>query len=140
MNDQPLTRREARDLERRRELQGSPNPDEVPVSTGQTPALEPNTLVVETVPDITNLSLVLGESGAVLTTGPIELSWLKADTGQTQVVAEAADADSALAESAVDTNSVGITPIPARQHERTRRKASVFQPDCGKAGVWFTWY
>lgn len=127
MTDKPLTRREARDIERQREMRLSGEPAELPVSSNQSATLEPKTLVVESVPDITNITMVLPDSGAVLTTGSIELPWLnKADTGQTQVIAEAAEADTALAEGTVDTNSIGIAPIAARHHERTRRRSSVF--------------
>jgi hypothetical protein len=122
----PKTRREVRDLERMRELQSSTEPVELPTTTGPSSILEPKALVLESVPDLTNLSVVLPDSGSVLTTGSIELPWLKSETGQTQVIAAAEDADTALAETYSDTNTLGITPIPARHHERTRRRSSVF--------------
>jgi len=126
MNEQPLTRREARDLERLREVQAKQDPDILPISSIHSASLEPTTLVVDTVPDITNMVVTLPDAGGVITTGAIELPWLKTETGQTQVINEAAVADNAIAETAVDTNSIGITPVAARQHERTRRRVSVF--------------
>lgn len=126
MNEQPLTRREARDLERMREVQSSQERYVLPDSNLHSTALEPKTLVVDAVPDITNMVMALPETGAIITTGAIDLPWLKTETGQSQVVQEASEADKAIADTTVDTNSIGITPIPARNHERTRRRASVF--------------
>ena len=122
----PKTRREVRDLERMREIQSSTEPVELPTTTGPSSILEPKALVLDSVPDVTNMSVVLPDSGSVLTTGSIELPWLKTETGQTQVIAAAEDADIALAESFSDVNTLGIAPIPARNHERTRRRSSVF--------------
>jgi hypothetical protein len=134
MNDQPMTRREARELERLKASQ--PDPVEVgnyfPQSGSTSTVLEHTSLVVEAVPDLNNLSLVLPESGSVLTTGAIELPWLKAasdsETGQVEVIEAAAEADQAATTEVTENVVSGIQPMPARNHQRSRRKASVF-PD-----------
>ncbi|MEN9715178.1 MAG: hypothetical protein RJA35_645 [Actinomycetota bacterium] len=153
MTDKPMTRREARELERLRELEAKGYPvttgslpvlpesveaeaeavaevafDDAPPITGQSSVLEPKALVVEDpAPDLNNMSVVLPESGAVLTTGAIELPWLKSvDTDTTQVVYAAETADEAKSAEVEESVVSGIEPIPARIHERTRRKASVF--------------
>lgn len=132
MNDKPLTRREARELERLQANAADPTevgnyfPKTGPTST----VLEPKSLVVEAVPDLNNLSVLLPDSGSVLTTGAIELPWLKpeATTGQVEVI-EAADSADHAATAEFNENTVsGIAPIAARSHQRSRRKASVF-PD-----------
>ena len=121
MNEQPLSRREARDRERL-------------LANGVETAEKPAEIVVTDIPDIENLSLILPESGAVLTTGAIELPWLKSDDSVT-AVAEAAtveaasnaeSADMALANTMESEQVSGIEPRPARTHIRSRKKASVF--------------
>lgn len=121
MNDQPMSRREARDRERLM-------PDVVEI------AEKPAEIVVSYLPDIENMSVVLPESGAVLTTGAIELPWLKSEDSGTAVadaaVVEAAtnakSADLALANTMESEQISGIEPRPARTHIRSRKKASVF--------------
>ncbi|MEY2915193.1 MAG: hypothetical protein RL454_122 [Actinomycetota bacterium] len=133
MTEQPMTRRQARELERQRAqaaINGQSDlsePDFTP-TTGQLSVIEPKSLVVtEPTPDLANLSVVLKESGATLTTGSIELPWLKeVEVDDTAVIEAAAVAD--VAHDAEITESVisGIDPIPARIHERSRRRKSVF--------------
>jgi len=135
----PQSRREAR-LQLRAEIGGSAGSDlfsqQLPLdqsveiddiqlpATGPIKTLEPTAIVVDAVPDITNMSVVLPESGIVIQTGAIDLPWLKAESSEIQIVTEAAAVADAVAGSEAPTT--GINPIPARVHERTRRKASVF--------------
>lgn len=132
MTEQPMTRREARELERLKAVQSETNEvgNYFPKTGSTSTVLEHTSLVVEAVPDLNNLSLVLPESGSVLTTGSIELPWLKseADTGQVEVVEAAEEADLASEAEVTENVVTGIQPIPARNHQRSRRKASVF-PD-----------
>ena len=132
MTEQPMTRREARELERLKAVQSETNEvgNYFPKTSSTSTVLEHTSLVVEAVPDLNNLSLVLPESGSVLTTGSIELPWLKseADTGQVEVVEAAEEADLASEAEVTENVVTGIQPIPARNHQRSRRKASVF-PD-----------
>lgn len=132
MNDQPMTRREARELERLKASQTEPTEigNYFPKTGSTSTVLEHTSLVVEAVPDLNNLSLVLPESGSVLTTGAIELPWLKpeAETGQVEVIEAAAEADHAAEAEVLENTVTGIQPIAARNHQRSRRKASVF-PD-----------
>jgi len=134
MNQQPLTRREARELERLREIPGyvsKIDPETVddfhPVS-GPVGLLEPKSLVIEDpIQDLGNLNVVLPESGAVLTTGAIDLPWLKlADPDTESIVVSASEADASTAAELSEGAISGIDPIPARTYARTRRKASVF--------------
>ena len=138
--DTPLSRRELRERERPNTAAVTPGDslfgqlvefsenhpiDEIQFpSTGPIKILEPTALVVDAVPDITNMSMILSDSGVVIQTGAIDLPWLKTDSAELQEVTDAANA--ADAASKVDAAQTGITPIPARVHERTRRKASVF--------------
>jgi len=146
----PQSRREAR-LQLRAEVAGSNSSDlfgqALPVdgsadlddiqlpATGPIKILEPTAIVVDAVPGITNMSVVLPDSGIVIQTGAIDLPWLKAESREIQVVTEAA----AVADAAAGTEAptTGINPIPARVHERTRRKASVFPNNFVGAGEWF---
>ncbi|MFM7030592.1 MAG: hypothetical protein ACKOWK_05970 [Micrococcales bacterium] len=94
------------------------------LATGPIKLLEPTAIVVDAVPDITNMSMILPESGLVIQTGAIDLPWLNTESSEIQVVTEAAAA--ADAANKREETATGIHPIPARVHERTRRKASVF--------------
>lgn len=144
MNEQPMTRRQARELERQQataaingvtletpaeqRLQAdSEAPSYVP-STGQLPVVEPTSLVItESAPDVTNISVVLPESGARLTTGAIDLPWLKEPEVDDSAVVDAAEAaDVAHFAEVAESTVTGIEPIAARIHERTRRRKSVF--------------
>jgi hypothetical protein len=149
MNEQPMTRREARELERQRAATGeirvavsnSPASGGLPVeavpmpdfSTGTGPVnvVEPKSLVLtDPRPDISNLTVVLPDSGAVLTTGAIELPWLKETEPEdvASTVSSAAIADAATVTEIEEHAVVGIDPIPARVYMKSRRKSSVF-PD-----------
>jgi len=126
----PMSRREAREAQRSNtevDFSGLAVEDIQLPATGPIKILEPTAIVVDAVRDITNMSVVLPGSGAVLNTGAIELPWLdKANTGSIAVVEASQDADQALAAEIVENTNTGINPMPARVHERTRRKASVF--------------
>ena len=144
MTEQPMTRRQARELERQQataaingvtldsssvkhEPAVAETPSYVP-STGQLPVVEPTSLVMtESAPDLTNLSVVLPESGARLTTGAIDLPWLKEQEVDDSAVVDAAEAaDVAHSAEVAESTVTGIEPIAARIHERTRRRKSVF--------------
>ena len=117
---QPVSRREARQSERQFEDIQLP-------STGPIKSLEPTAIVVDAVRDITNMTVVLPGSGAVLNTGAIDLPWIaKTDTGQVEIVEAAVEADSAKTADIAETIATGINPIPARTNEGGKRKSSVF--------------
>ena len=132
MTPTPLTRREARDLERRRqtlELNGHLAEDPDLPRTGPievVPDTQSNSLVLESVPDVSNMMLVLPDSGALLKTGAIDLPVIKADTGQMAVIEAAESADLQRETEQKEQAVSGIEPIPARVHQRTRRRSSVF--------------
>ena len=143
MTDQPLSRREARARERGQlqpptadagELASNTSEsivfelqDEVSHVTSQIELLEPKSLVMETAPpDLTNLNLVLPDSGAVLTTGSIELPWLKEQHQTNVIVTAGVIADTEALNSVTESTVTGINPIPARRFEKTRRRNSVF--------------
>jgi len=136
MNQQPMTRREARELERQRERSGntgsvpvvSESTDEFNPISGPVGILEPKSLLVEAPSEmLENISIVLPDSGSILTTGAIELPWLKPhDEEEAVVTAAAAEADTAANQEILENEISGIDPIPARTYERSRRKASVF--------------
>lgn len=85
-----------------------------------------NSIVIEMPKDITNSTLVIADSGVVLTTGSITLPNLKADTGEISVIAAAEAADTALNKEKRDYSVEGIQPLPARVHMRSRKRSSVF--------------
>ena len=85
-----------------------------------------NSIVIEMPKDITNSTLVIADSGVVLTTGSITLPTLKADTGEISVIAAAEAADAALTNEKRDYSVEGIQPLPARRHTRSRKRSSVF--------------
>jgi hypothetical protein len=130
-----LSRKEARQMERSttsdspKFLEFAPGTEVEDVqlaSTGPIKVLEPTSLVVDNYRDITNMTVSVPDSNMVIQTGSIELPWLtKAETGQVAVVEAANEADSAVS-SETELTVTGISPVPARVHERTRRKASVF--------------
>jgi hypothetical protein len=130
MTEQPMTRREARELERRREQasSGSAVAEELP-RTGpieiETDTAS-NQIVVESVADVTNMTIILPESGVTLTTGAIELPVLKPETGEVEIVSAAAAADVAHDREQIENTVTGITPIAARVHQRSRKRSSVF--------------
>lgn len=131
MTEQPMTRREARELERQQTTEVSVTEvgNYFPAPNASSTGLEHTSLVVEAVPDLNNLSVVLPDSGSVLTTGAIELPWLtKLETGQVEVVEAADAADLAATAELVENTVTGIQPVAARIHQRSRRRASVF-PD-----------
>lgn len=132
MSVSPLTRREARELERRREqlvLNGlAPDEADLP-ATGPIELVsdtQSNSIVVTNVPDVANMTLVLPDSGALLKTGAIELPVIKPDTGQIAIVEAAASADVNRESEQTDNAVTGIEPVAARVHQRTRRRSSVF--------------
>ena len=128
MTDQPLTRRELRELERSRNEQVTDQPqidDYVSPLTGPI-NLEPKSLVVAAVPDITNISLVIPETGELLKTGAIELPILNVDTAEVAQVEAAAVADKSLLKDRTESVVLGIEPMPARRHVRSRKRSSVF--------------
>jgi hypothetical protein len=131
MTEQPMTRRQARELERRRDQLGSGDsavaedfprtgPIEIETDTAS------NQIVVDSVTDVTNMTLILPESGVTLTTGAIELPVLKPETGEIEIVSAAAAADVAHDQEQIANTVTGITPIAARVHQRSRKRASVF--------------
>jgi len=132
MSASPLTRREARELERRREqlnINGLLVEDAELPATGPIEVVEDtqsNSILVASPPDVSNMTLVLPDSGALLKTGAIELPVLKAETGQVAVIAAAGTADEKRETEQAQGAVVGIEPIAARVHQRTRRRSSVF--------------
>jgi hypothetical protein len=128
MTEQPLTRRELRELERARAERAYDEPetdDYVSPLTGPI-NLEPKSLVVAAVPDITNISLVIPETGELLKTGAIELPVLNLDTAEVAQVEAAETADKSLLKERTESVVLGIEPIPARRHTRSRKRSSVF--------------
>jgi hypothetical protein len=128
MTERPLTRRELRELERTQSEDAYDNDgtdDYVSPLTGPI-NLEPKSLVVAAVPDITNISLVIPETGELLKTGSIELPVLNADTAEVAKVEAATQADKALLTERTESVVLGIEPIPARRHTRSRKRSSVF--------------
>jgi hypothetical protein len=128
MTERPLTRRELRELERTQSENAYDNDgsdDYVSPLTGPI-NLEPKSLVVAAVPDITNISLVIPETGELLKTGSIELPVLNADTAEVAKVEAATQADKALLTERTESVVLGIEPIPARRHTRSRKRSSVF--------------
>jgi len=85
-----------------------------------------NSIVIEMPKDITNSTLLIADSGVVLTTGSITLPTIKADTGEISLVAAAEAADAALAGEKREFVVTGIEPQPARRHMRSRKRSSVF--------------
>jgi len=132
MSVSPLTRREARELERRREhlaLNGLTADDDALPVTGPIEVVagtQSNSIVVSNLPDVANMTLVLPDSGALLKTGAIELPVIKPDTGQIAIVDAAASADANREFEQLDNAVSGIEPVAARVHQRTRRRSSVF--------------
>jgi hypothetical protein len=130
-----LSRKEARQMERSTNvdapsfLEFSPSTEIEDIqlaSTGPMKVLEPTSLVIDNYRDIENMTVSVPDSNMVIQTGSIDLPWLtKVETGQIAVVEAANEADSAVSSEA-DQLVTGISPIPARVHERTRRKSSVF--------------
>ena len=88
--------------------------------------VDTNSIVIEMPKDITNSTLVVPDSGVVLTTGSITLPNIKADTGEITVIAAAEAADTALASEKREFAVTGIEPLPARRHMRSRKRSSVF--------------
>ncbi len=128
MTERPLTRRELRELERTQSENAYDNDgsdDYVSPLTGPI-NLEPKSLVVAAVPDITNISLVIPETGELLKTGSIELPVLNVDTAEVAKVEAATQADKALLTERTESVVLGIEPIPARRHTRSRKRSSVF--------------
>lgn len=128
MTERPLTRRELRELERKQAETAYDNDesdDYVSPLTGPI-NLEPKSLVVAAVPDITNISLVIPETGELLKTGAIELPVLNVDTAEVAKVEAATQADKALLTERTESVILGIEPIPARRHTRSRKRSSVF--------------
>lgn len=128
MTERPLTRRELRELERKQAENAYDNDatdDYVSPLTGPI-NLEPKSLVVAAVPDITNISLVIPETGELLKTGSIELPVLNFDTAEVAKVEAATQADMALLTERTESVVLGIEPIPARRHTRSRKRSSVF--------------
>lgn len=134
MTDQPMTRREARELERLRAQQGSVVSPGLEASGeaagGAQLEVETDTasnqIVLESVADVTNMTLILPESGVTLTTGAIELPVFKPETGEIEIVNAASAADVAHDSEQLANTVTGITPIPARVHQRSRKRSSVF--------------
>lgn len=85
-----------------------------------------NSLVIDMPKDITNSTLVIADSGVVLTTGSITLPTLKPETGEISLVAAGEAADAALAVEKREFVVTGIEPQPARRHMRSRKRSSVF--------------
>ncbi len=128
MTDLPPTRKELRELERIRaeqSFEGAGVDDYVSPLTGPI-NLEPKSLVVSAVPDITNFSLVVPQTGELLKTGSIELPVLNLDTAEVAQVQAAAAADKSLLRERTESVVLGIEPIPARRHARSRKRSSVF--------------
>ena len=128
MTERPLTRRELRELERTQSENAYDNDgsdDYVSPLTGPI-NLEPKSLVVAALPDITNISLVIPETGELLKTGSIELPVLNVDTAEVAKVEAATQADKALLTERTESVVLGIEPIPARRHTRSRKRSSVF--------------
>lgn len=71
-----------------------------------------NSIIIEQVPDIINMSHIL-ETGEILTTGAIELPMLATTTGEMAVVLDAELADEALASEAATGFVSTIAPIRA---------------------------
>ena len=82
--------------------------------------------MVAAVPDITNISLVIAETGELLKTGSIELPMLKPDTAEVAKIEAATLADKALLTERTESVVLGIEPMPARRHTRSRKRSSVF--------------
>jgi hypothetical protein len=128
MTERPLTRRELRELERAQAERAYDQPesdDYVSPLTGPI-NLEPKSLVVAAVPDITNISLVIPETGELLKTGSIELPVLNLDTAEVAQVEAADNADKSLLRERTESVVLGIEPMPARRHTRSRKRSSVF--------------
>jgi hypothetical protein len=85
-----------------------------------------NSIVIEMPKDITNSTLLIADSGVVLTTGSITLPPIKADTGEISLVAAAEAGDAALAGEKREFVVTGIEPLAARRHLRSRKRSSVF--------------
>ena len=83
-----------------------------------------NSLVIEMPRDITNSTMVIADGGVTLTTGSITLP--KLDTGEINLVVAAEAADAAVQEDKRDQIVTGIEPLPARRHQRSRKRQSVF--------------
>jgi hypothetical protein len=129
-----MTRRQMRQLERAGQLPAAPVAEEpLFVETYRAPLTESsdseqdglfevspnlvadthtNSIIIEQVPDITNLSHIL-ETGEILTTGAIELPILSVNTGELAVVQDAETVDEAMAAEASSGFNPSISPVRA---------------------------
>jgi hypothetical protein len=157
----PLTRKQLREQERlKSESVGGTSEvaaDEyISVSTGSIGMEpEPKSFVVEAVPDITNMTITISETGeqlqtgsiplpaavtgVTLQTGSITLPTVTSSTGEIQLVKIGNSADQELTLERAEGAIGGIAPIPARKHLRARRSNRVFPTRLkkGKGQVYF---
>lgn len=144
-----LSRKQLREIERQRsEAIGGvtqvAEDEYIPVSTGSI-GLEPEakSIVVTAVPDITNMSIKISETGeqlqtgsitippaavpgVTLQTGSIALPAMNSATGEITLVNIGDTADALILGERAEGVVTGIAPLPARKHLRARRSNKVF--------------
>lgn len=157
-----LSRKQLREIERQRsEAIGGvtqvAEDEYIPVSTGSI-GLEPEakSIVVTAVPDITNMSIKISETGeqlqtgsitippaavpgVTLQTGSIALPVMSSATGEITLVNIGDTADALILGERTEGVVSGISPIPARKHLRARRSNKVFPTKLkkGKGQLYF---
>lgn len=149
-----LTRKQLRELERHRSeaIGGNSQVAEdefIAVSSGSIGLdPEPKSFVVEAVPDITNMTIKISETGEQLQTGSIPLPaavpgvsvqtgsitlpTMISATGEIQLVSIGEAADLELAAERNEGTVSGIQPMPARKHLRARKSNRVFPTNLKK--------
>lgn len=79
-------------------------------------------IIIDNVPDLENTSIVISGTGAVMTTGSIEVPQIDPTTGSIAVIAESLQADEAVVEDSLNSFVSSVAPIRAAGIAKTRAK------------------
>jgi hypothetical protein len=79
-------------------------------------------IIINTVPDLENSTIVISGTGATMTTGSIEVPNVDPTTGSIAVIAASEEADEALVEDSLNSFVSSVAPIRAAGIAKTRAK------------------
>lgn len=79
-------------------------------------------IIIESVPDLENNQIIIATTGAVMTTGSIEVPPIDPTTGSIAVITDASEADESIVEDSLNSFVSSVAPIRAAGIAKTRAK------------------
>jgi hypothetical protein len=79
-------------------------------------------IIINTVPDLENSPIVISGTGAIMTTGSIEVPQIDPTTGSIAVITESQQADEAVVEDSLNSFVSSVAPIRAAGIAKTRAR------------------